>query len=265
MLKLFHNNMSVCSQKVRMLLDEKSIKTEKQYLNLRKGDQQNPEYLKLNPKAYVPTLVDDGRPVIESTVICEYLDEKYPETKLTPDDPYLRSSMRLWTMIPDAYLHDACIVLSNTIAFREQWLARPAEELEKTIRQTPDPYIRERRRDVIYNGVESARFSGAVVRCRNLLLEMAELLENQTWLNGEDYSLADIALIPYVVRLEELQFSELWVDCEHLNAWIGRMKARPAFQTAFIEYFETDYLELMAAKGKEYSGLIAAIWNGQQG
>ncbi len=50
------------------------------------GDQFDPEYLKLNPKAVVPILVHDGRVIVESTVICEYVDEDFPEPSLKPAD-----------------------------------------------------------------------------------------------------------------------------------------------------------------------------------
>ena len=76
-LRLYHNDMSVCAQKVRFALAEKKLAWEGHHLNLRAGDQQEPEYLKLNPNAVVPTLVDDGNIMVESTVICEYLDDAY--------------------------------------------------------------------------------------------------------------------------------------------------------------------------------------------
>jgi glutathione S-transferase len=53
-------------------------------LNLRAGDQQSPQYLKLYPNAVVPTLVNDGTVIIESSVISEYLDDAYPEPPLRP-------------------------------------------------------------------------------------------------------------------------------------------------------------------------------------
>lgn len=59
---LYHNDMSTCSQKVRFVLAEKAIEYESRLLNLRAGDQQRLECLKLNPNAVVPTLVD-GCPV----------------------------------------------------------------------------------------------------------------------------------------------------------------------------------------------------------
>ena len=82
MIELYHNDMSVCAQKVRFALAEKKLAWEGHHLNLRAGDQQKPEYLKLNPNAVVPTLVDNGTVIIESTVISEYLDDAYPEPTL---------------------------------------------------------------------------------------------------------------------------------------------------------------------------------------
>jgi glutathione S-transferase len=74
---LYHNNMSVCSQKVRLVIREKNLKPIEHHLSLRAGDQNTPEYLKLNPNGVVPTIVEGGQPIIESTVICEYLDDAY--------------------------------------------------------------------------------------------------------------------------------------------------------------------------------------------
>jgi len=84
MLELYHNNTSVCAQKVRLVLADKGIEATEHHLSLRAGDQQKPEYVKLNPKAAVPTLVHDGVVVTESTVIAKYLDEIFPEPPLRP-------------------------------------------------------------------------------------------------------------------------------------------------------------------------------------
>ena len=66
------------------MLAEKGITPIEHHLNLRARDQQSPDYLKLNPGGYVPTLVHDGRPIRESAVICEYLEEVFPEPTLSP-------------------------------------------------------------------------------------------------------------------------------------------------------------------------------------
>ncbi len=82
MLKLYHNDMSTCSQKVRFLLVEKEVEWEGVELDLRRGDQLQPEFLKFNPKGLVPVLDHDGNIVTESNIIIEYLNEVYPEPPL---------------------------------------------------------------------------------------------------------------------------------------------------------------------------------------
>jgi hypothetical protein len=57
---LYHHGTSVCSAKARLALEEKGVEWNSKYLDVRIGEQQNPEYLKLNPKAQVPTMVHDG-------------------------------------------------------------------------------------------------------------------------------------------------------------------------------------------------------------
>ncbi len=139
MLELYHNDMSVCSQKVRLALWEKGLAVELHHFDLRRGDQFADTYLALNPNGVVPTVVHDGKPIVESTVINEYLDDAFPEPAVRPRDPRDRAQMRLWTKIPDEGLHVACAVLTIAIAFRWQYLALSGEELEDNLRRTPDP------------------------------------------------------------------------------------------------------------------------------
>ncbi len=96
MLYLYHAPPSVCAMKVRLVLNEKGLPWDGKILDLRRGDQFDPEYRKLNPNSVVPTLVHDGRVVVESTVIIEYLDEAFPSPALMSGDPYQRAVARLW-------------------------------------------------------------------------------------------------------------------------------------------------------------------------
>ena len=86
-MKLYHNALSTCSQKVRLALAEKKLPYESQLLNLQNGEQFSPDYLKINPKAVVPSLEDKGRVYVESSLINEYLDDAYPQVALKPADP----------------------------------------------------------------------------------------------------------------------------------------------------------------------------------
>jgi len=68
MLELYHHGSSVCAAKVRFVLAEKQLQWTSRYLDILKGEQFNPEYLKLNPKAVVPTLVHDGDVLVELAI-----------------------------------------------------------------------------------------------------------------------------------------------------------------------------------------------------
>ena len=74
-MKLYHNALSTCSQKVRLVLAEKHLTFESILMDLQTGDQFSAEYRKINPKAVVPSLEDQGRVYIESSLINEYLDD----------------------------------------------------------------------------------------------------------------------------------------------------------------------------------------------
>ena len=67
MLALYHAPSAVCAAKARVVLAEKAIPYEGHVINLHLGEQFNPEYMKLNPNAVVPTLVHDGYVLIATS------------------------------------------------------------------------------------------------------------------------------------------------------------------------------------------------------
>ena len=93
---LYNAPQSTCSQKVRICLWEKGIDFEEVKLDLFRGDQLTPEYKKINPNGVVPSLVHDGQPIVDSSVIIEYLDELIPENPLRPDSALGRAHMCEW-------------------------------------------------------------------------------------------------------------------------------------------------------------------------
>ena len=251
MLALYHNDMSLCAQKVRVCLAEKKLEWESRHLKLRAGDHQQPWYRKLNRRAVVPTLVDGDKVIPESNIILEYLDESFPEPALAPKDPYGRAKMRLWTKQLDEDIHDAsAAVMSFGIAFRQQYLDR-GEAGMKMLEEIPNMFKRERRRDVIEKGTGSQHFIIAVRRMVLLLDEMEEALAQHQWLAGDQYTLADVAFTPYLARLEHLNVVEMLGERRHVAEWFRRCKARPSFQEAIVKWENADYLKLMKARGGE--------------
>lgn len=251
MLALYHNDMSACAQKVRICLAEKGLEWESRHLNLRAGEHQQDWYIKLHPRAVVPTLIDGDIVIPESNVINEYLEERFPEPALRPADPVGRARMRIWTRQLDEDIHDACIaILSFGIAFRHQYIER-GELGKQMLEQIPSVVKRERRRDVIEKGLESMHFTVAVTRMELLLSEMEETLSRQPWLVGDAYTIADAAFTPYLARLEHLNILGLTDGRAHVQDWYRRIKARPSFHEGIGKWENEGYLKLMKSRGAE--------------
>ena len=262
MLALYHNDMSLCAQKVRVGLAEKGLAWEDRHIVLRSGEHQKPWYLKLNRRAVVPTLLDDDKVIPESNVILEYLDEAYPDPPLRPADAYGRAKMRIWTKQLDEDIHDAsAAILSFGVAFRHQYLER-GELGTKMLEQIPNIFKRERRRDVVEKGPDSQHFVIAVQRMVQLLDEMEEELAAHEWLAGERYTLADVAFTPYLARLEHLQILGMVGERSHVADWYRRCKARPSFHDGIGRWENPDYLALMQRRGTEHWPQVQAIMRG---
>jgi glutathione S-transferase len=240
MLKLYHSATSVCAIKVRLTLEEKALAWTGELLSLQRGDQYRPEYLKLNPNAVVPTLVHDGRVLIESTLIIEYLDEAFPEPALMPREPYRRALARLWMKKIDDSLHAACSTLTFAIAFRNRFLGLSPQALEERLARIPNPAYRERQRLSIAHGVDAPHVADAVRAYDRYFAEMELALERSDYLAGDEYSLADVAVTSYINRARMLAMDRLMADRPRLAAWFERVKSRPSFGRAITSWFTED-------------------------
>ena len=259
MLTLYHNDMSVCSQKVRVCLAEKGLPWEDRHIVLRDGEHQQDWYLKLNRRSVVPTLVDGDKVIPESNVILEYLEETYPAPRLSPNDSFGRARMRLWTKQLDEDVHDgSTAVISFGIAYRHQYLER-GEAGRKMLEKIPNLFKRERRRDVIEKGPDSMHFVVAVQRMVQLLDEMEETLGERRWLAGDEYTLADVAYTPYLLRLEHLGLFDMVAERPRVTNWYGRCQSRPSFAEALRKWENPKFMSLMKARGEQHWPQVRAI------
>jgi glutathione S-transferase len=248
MLELYHNDMSVCAAKVRIVLAEKGLEWKGYALNLRAGDALKPEYLRLNPNGVVPTLVHDGHTVIESTVICEYLDDVWAEMPLRPRDPFARTRMRLWTKQLDEGVHAATGTVSTCIAFRHQHLKKSPEELKRYFDSIPQPERRERVQKAVEFGMDSPTFAPALRRLDRLIADIDRTLTEGDWLASDSFSLADIAYTPYMIRLEHLGLDDMIRSRPRVAAWRDRLIARPSFKSAVADWFNPGTLTVFEAQ-----------------
>jgi len=167
--------------RVRIVLAEKGIEVEVVEIDL--SDRPAWFYDK-NPKGRVPVIEEEGeRPLPESAVIMEFLEERYPEPALLPLDPADRAAARL-------------------LIFRDDDLT--------------DPYYALRREE------EGAReqFDAALGR-------LDALLGEQPYLSGAEYGLADVGLVPWVLRARDMLGVEL-DGFPSLADWLARLEQRPA-------------------------------------
>ncbi len=234
MLELYHSVNSVCAQKVRVALDEKGLACTEHLMTLQ-GDQFDPAYLKLNPNAVVPTLVHDGRPVIESSVILYYLDEAFPEKPLMPKDPHDRAMVRLFNKLIDEYVHTACMTLSFATAFRARMARMSEAAREEEFAKAPNQKRSDIKRDVTAHGLQSHYAVDSIAQHEKLLGWMEEAVSRGPYLAGTMYSLADIAVLPYVLRLELVKLARMWDKRPGVAAWWERVKARPSTQDTIIK------------------------------
>lgn len=232
MLELYHNVNSVCAQKVRVALAEKKLEYKEHLIDLR-GGQFDPAYMKLNPNAVVPTLVHDGRPVIESSVILYYLDEAFPRPPLMPEDPHARAAVRLFNKLIDEYVHNSCTILTFATTFRPWFAGLSGEEIERRLAKAPSKKRTEYKRDVALHGLESKFVREALEHHLKLLKMMDEALGHGPWLAGAQFSLADAAVIPYILRLDLLRLEKLFG--EKTRSWYARMRARPSVKKEMLE------------------------------
>lgn len=236
-MKLYHSSTSVCAIKARLTLEEKQLAWESELLDLQRGDQHRPEYLKLNPNAVVPTLVHDGKVLIESTLIIEYLDEAFPQSALMPADPYLRAQARLFMKKIDDYLHASTSTVTFAAAFRRHFQRLAPQELQARLARIPDPAYRERQQLSIEQGLEAPHVAPALRNFDRYFGDMESALAQTRFLAGDTYSLADAAATSYVNRAAMLGMHTLIEKRSRLADWYERIRSRPSFSRAVTKWF----------------------------
>ena len=243
MIELYHHGSSVCAAKVRFVLMEKNIPFIAHYIDLLAGEQFNPAYLALNPKAVVPTLVHDREVLVESTVICEYLEDAFPSPSLMPRSSLERARIRLWTKAVDEDLQPACKYITYASCHRHIIRRMPPEKFELFMNGPPgeaetrvagDPHWVLTKRNIVRDGIAAPGVAQKFVMYDRYLQKMDDALRAHAWLAGETFSLADVSLTPYVNRLDMLGMAAMWTRSRpRLTDWFERILRRPTFKPCF--------------------------------
>lgn len=234
MVELYHFWSSVCSVRCRIALEEKGVSWTSKYIDLFKFDQLKPEYLKINPDGVVPTLVHNGLPIRESLIINEYIDAAFSGPALVPADPLLAARMREFNHKCDVAF-DGIVKLTMVKYILPKLLNRwTREELISHAARRPTRYLQ----DVHSRGVRGEISESELIASQAIIEELLDNLEcrldSGPWIIGEQFSLADIAIAPYVFRLSALGADRFWSKMHRprVNEWYQRLSVKPAFLKA---------------------------------
>lgn len=203
---LIHFSGSSCSQKLRIYLNYKGIKWQSHSINIATGQNYSNWFLGINPKGLVPVLVDDGRVIIESNDIIQYLEQKFPEPVLISEDQ--KSSM------PDA-LHDEddLHIDIRNIAYKYMFGGLGAkkpknlERFESYKANTDEITLKHKQEEVDFyknfkkNGITNEAIKKSLENFEKHYKKFEQQLQNQKFLLGDNLSALDIAWFIYTYRL----------------------------------------------------------------
>ncbi|RJF80776.1 glutathione S-transferase family protein [Oleomonas cavernae] len=235
-LHLYHYALSNCSQKARMTLEEKGQRWTSHHLDLSRNEHVTPEYIGINPNGVVPTLVHDGKVVVESSDIIDYLDVTFPTPPLKPSDPAELARMESWIELWDA-IQAALKTLSHEFLFKvrkgnaRRELARyerihKNEHLIGFLREFTSPA-----------GLSPQRICGAHAEATAALARLNRRLSEREWLAGDAFSLADLAWSVNLHRFNLMRFP--MHDLHGLRRWFAAVAGRPSFQRAVVGFEPT--------------------------
>jgi glutathione S-transferase len=197
MLTLYTSPMSGNGRKVHMALEEVGAQYQLVKLDLVKGDQKNPEYLQLNPNGKVPTINDDGFILWESNAIIQYVVEKFSAPNLLAAGIQNRARMFQWLL------------------FEQTTFRPPLSLLVRQLRFTPSDKQDAKAIEQLWSEV------------RTNMGVLQNALSGRDYI-GETFSVADIAMLPYVYLAKDLGADlSAWPT---VDAYWQRLSARPSWQ-----------------------------------
>ena len=242
MLVLHHAWRSSASRRVRLCLAEKGLTFESHLVDMMAMEHHSPEYLKINPLGVIPTLIlGDGRSLYESGTICEYLDEAYPEPPLRPADPYERAVMRNWIRHVDERIGNLIIFnwVHSLAKVASKWTD---EELAEKLKKVPSKERQEAWTRAARKPYTEEERAAARAKLVAMLDKMEETMRQTQWLAGNAYSIADIAVVPFIKRIDEEIAPDEMTPQRHpkVAAWWAAIQARPAFTQARIGPFTSE-------------------------
>ena len=232
MLELYHWEPNAASARALIALTEKGLDFESRYVDVLGFEQHAPGFLALNPSGETPVLVHDGEAFNESSYICEYLEETFPDPPLMPRAPLDRWAARAWQKYVDDYLAAAASDLAWAALGAPALKDRSWNSVQEAVARIPMKERRDQWRAAIA-GLPAEALDKSRERIRLTLAKMEADLKGRDWLAPGGCSLADIAVYPYVNYLPRIAPELIDADtAPRTTAWLKRMSERPGVRAA---------------------------------
>jgi len=194
---VYEHPLSPYAQKVKIALDEKGVAYEARMPAAIGTGQPDLEFLKANPRGEVPALIDDGFAVFDSTIILEYIEDKWPTPALLPKSPADRSIARTIEDVMDTHFEPI-----NWGMGEIHWFKRAEGERARNIE------------------------AKAAKQARGIYEWLSRQLGDKPWFNGASFGWGDLSVVPYLNGAANNGFAP--DKGSKLGEWLARANARPA-------------------------------------
>ena len=202
---LYEHPLSSYAQKVKIALREKGLAFDRETpAGVGTGTATGP-FAAASPRTEVPALIDGPARIFDSTIILEYLEDKYPTPHLLPSDPAARAEARM--------IEDVCDTLYEAINWglgEVTWFKRA-------------------------EGAKAAELRAAAARqTAELQAWLTNKLGDRDWFNGDSFGWADLSVAPYLNR--SFHYGLGTPDGSPLARWRDRIRERPSVAETFREF-----------------------------
>lgn len=230
---LYHFEPNANGGKPLIALHEKGVAFTSHWVDLLNWQQHQPEYLAINPKGQVPTLVHDDIVITESTPMGEYIDEAFEGPPLRPADAAGRACMRRWSRYADEFLGPSLSMVAWSQFIGPLMRQRAQEELDKALAAIPTEERVKAWTKTIQNDFSAEELEESQRRIAFAAERINEQLSRTAWLAGDSYSLADINVFNMAAGLPMFLPDRINAAATpQLLEWIERVGSRPAVRAA---------------------------------
>lgn len=204
MITLYEHPLSPYAQKVKIALREKGVAFEAALPGGLGAGGAAGDFAAANPRAEVPVLIDGETAVFDSTIILEYIEDRWPAPALLPAGTADRARVRMIEEVMDTHFEAVNWGLGEI-----GWFRRAQGELAASL------------------------VAAAARQTRGFFAWLERQLGDRAWFNGGDFGWGDLAVAPFVAT--SLSVGNAPAEGSALAAWLERVSARPAVATTLAE------------------------------